>query len=116
LVEHRNAGLWLPTGGHVEPDEHPATAAERECREELGIEARFWRREPPFVTSIVTVGSTAGHSDVSLWYVLEGNASEPVDFDAAEFASVRWFGFDEIPWEKSDPQMKRFVNKLKQSI
>ena len=23
MVDHRNAGLWLPTGGHVEPDEDP---------------------------------------------------------------------------------------------
>jgi hypothetical protein len=23
LVDHINAGLWLPPGGHVEPDEHP---------------------------------------------------------------------------------------------
>lgn len=23
LVDHKNAQLWLPTGGHVEPGEHP---------------------------------------------------------------------------------------------
>ncbi|MBK5223312.1 MAG: NUDIX domain-containing protein [Acidimicrobiia bacterium] len=37
LVEHRNAGQWLPTGGHVGPGEHPATAARREIAEELQI-------------------------------------------------------------------------------
>src|SRR5687767_6005686 len=37
LVDHINAGLWLPPGGHVEPDEHPAETANREAREELGI-------------------------------------------------------------------------------
>ncbi|MEU4312510.1 NUDIX domain-containing protein [Nocardia sp. NPDC024068] len=31
------AGLWLPPGGHVEPDEHPARTACREVAEELGI-------------------------------------------------------------------------------
>jgi hypothetical protein len=25
-------------------------------------------------------------------------------------------GFDEIPWEKSDPHMIQFVNKLRQCI
>jgi ADP-ribose pyrophosphatase YjhB (NUDIX family) len=39
LVDHVNAGLWLPPGGHVEPDEHPARTARREAREELGIAA-----------------------------------------------------------------------------
>jgi 8-oxo-dGTP pyrophosphatase MutT (NUDIX family) len=37
LIDHINAGLWLPPGGHVEPDEHPAETASREAEEELGI-------------------------------------------------------------------------------
>lgn len=41
LADHRKAGLWLPTGGHVEPGEHPAATVRREAREELGIEAVF---------------------------------------------------------------------------
>jgi 8-oxo-dGTP diphosphatase len=35
LGEHLNAALWLPPGGHVEVDEHPATTARREAAEEL---------------------------------------------------------------------------------
>lgn len=31
LVDHRLAQLWLPPGGHVDPDEHPNTTAAREC-------------------------------------------------------------------------------------
>jgi hypothetical protein len=38
LVDHINAQLWLPPGGHVEPDEHPADTARREAQEELGID------------------------------------------------------------------------------
>src|SRR5215471_11862063 len=41
LVEHRDAGLHLPAGGHVEPGEDPAETALREAREELGIAASF---------------------------------------------------------------------------
>ncbi len=41
LVDHKKAGLWLPSGGHVEIDEHPQTTVQREVREELGIEATF---------------------------------------------------------------------------
>src|ERR1700759_2231382 len=37
LVAHRNAGRWLPPGGHVDPDEHPAATASRELDEELGV-------------------------------------------------------------------------------
>jgi hypothetical protein len=39
LVDHRQAELWLPTGGHVEPGELPAAAARRELREELAVDA-----------------------------------------------------------------------------
>lgn len=113
LVEHKNAGLWLPSGGHVELGEHPKSTVERECLEELGIRAKFWREEPVFITSTVTVGHTAGHTDVSLWYVVEGDSSTPIEFDTEEFHSVRWFGFDEIPFGKSDPHMRRFMDKVK---
>jgi 8-oxo-dGTP diphosphatase len=37
LVDHINAGLWLPPGGHVESGEHPVETAGREAREELGM-------------------------------------------------------------------------------
>src|SRR5690348_12369838 len=33
LVDHKNAQLWLPTGGHVEPQEHPRTTVMRELEE-----------------------------------------------------------------------------------
>ena len=35
LVDHINAELWLPTGGHVEVGEHPRTTALREAKEKL---------------------------------------------------------------------------------
>lgn len=116
LVDHKNALLWLPAGGHVEPDENPLDTVRRECMEELGIEADFVFDQPIFLTSTVTVGLTAGHTDVSLWYVLKGNQSQAYQHDPSEFNSIRWFGFDEIPYEKSDPHMRRFVEKLKGMI
>jgi 8-oxo-dGTP pyrophosphatase MutT (NUDIX family) len=38
LVDHKNARLWLPTGGHVEAGEHPRSTVVRELREELGLD------------------------------------------------------------------------------
>lgn len=116
LIDHKKAGLWLPAGGHVEVDEHPRVTATRECKEELGIEADFWKVEPLFLTSTVTVGLTAGHTDVSLWYILKGEEGQPLNVDSEEFNCFHWFHFDEIPYEKSDPHMRRFVNKLKMNL
>jgi len=112
LVEHRNAGLWLPTGGHVEPDESPKEAARREAREELGIEPRFLSGEPLFTTSTETVGKTAGHTDISLWYVVLHPRSDKLQFDKDEFESIRWFHRDELPSSQCDPHMDRFVHKV----
>ena len=113
LVDHKKALLWLPTGGHVENNEDPKETVRRECLEELHIPADFWCEDPVFLTSTITVGLTKGHTDVSLWYVLKGDHRAPYTFDHAEFNSIQWFAFDDIPYEKSDPHMKRFVEKLK---
>ena len=102
LVDHKKALLWLPSGGHVEIDEDPKTTVERECLEELGVRADFWAPDPLFITSTLTVGLTAGHTDVSLWYVLKGDSHATYQFDEEEFNKVRWFRLDDIPYEKSD--------------
>lgn len=115
LVDHKKARLWLPSGGHVDPNEHPRATATRECKEELDIQAEFWQEEPLFLSSDMTLdeNNMPNHIDVSLWYVIKKPELEEINFDPREFHSIRWFHFDEIPFEKSDPHMKRFVNKLR---
>ena len=113
LVDHKKAELWLPSGGHVEPNESPKTTVEREIIEELNIKADFIINEPLMVTVTQTVGNTLKHTDVSLWYVVKGDKTQPIKYDEGEFQGVKWFHFDEIPFEKSEPHMKRFIQKLK---
>jgi 8-oxo-dGTP pyrophosphatase MutT (NUDIX family) len=112
LVDHRNAQLWLPAGGHVEPGEHPRVTVARELEEEFGFAAPHAIGAPMFVTVTETVGLTAGHTDVSLWYVVHASRQQTIRFDEREFHGVRWFRFDEVPFERADPQLKRFLNKL----
>lgn len=107
LVEHRNAGLWLPPGGHVDPDEHPRDTVIREAREELESEASFHLDDPLFITCTETVGLTAGHTDVSLWYTLRGDRTDDIRFDITEFKSIRWFGLNDL---------ERFVEKLGRAV
>ena len=112
LVDHRNAQLWLPTGGHVEPGEHPRSTVARELQEELGLAASHPIEAPLMITCTTTVGLTAGHTDVSLWYVVRVNRSQIIEYDKKEFNSVRWFPFADVPIERSDPHLKRFIKKL----
>jgi 8-oxo-dGTP diphosphatase len=116
LVDHILAQLWLPTGGHVEINEHPKDAVIREAEEELNIKASFLNNEKPFFITITeTVGLTAGHTDVSLWYLLKANAHDFVTFDKSEFNDATWFTFKEILESNQsifDPHMLRFTKKL----
>ncbi|MBI1973372.1 NUDIX domain-containing protein [Candidatus Micrarchaeota archaeon] len=43
---NRKLGMWLPPGGHMEPDETPDEAALREVKEETGFEIEIMN-EPP---------------------------------------------------------------------
>lgn len=113
LVDHKNAQLWLPTGGHVEPGEHPRETVARELVEELGFKAGHEIGAPLMITTTETVGLTAGHTDVSLWYVVRGQRDQVIRYDEAEFNGVRWFNFSDVPYDRTDPHMHRFVQKLR---
>ncbi len=112
LTDHKKSGLWLPAGGHVEPNEHPKETVKRELFEELETQADFLSHDPLFLTIAKTVGETAGHTDVSLWYILRGNASDSLNYDKREFHQIRWFSPEEIPYPRVDPHMSRFIQKL----
>jgi ADP-ribose pyrophosphatase YjhB (NUDIX family) len=112
LVEHRNAGLWLPPGGHVEPDEHPADTARRELDEELGVDGVAAR--PVFLTVTRTVGQDAGHTDVSLWFPAAVGRDAELRPDAAEFAGIRWWTRDALlaaDPARFDPHLRRFLRR-----
>jgi 8-oxo-dGTP diphosphatase len=114
LVDHRNARLWLPTGGHVEVGEHPRTTVVRELQEELGIATTVAQIGPPtMVTVAETIGLTGGHTDVSLWYVVTGSRTAAIEFDLSEFSQVSWFRFSDAPVDRSDPNLQRFLAKLR---
>lgn len=115
LVDHKDAGLWLPSGGHVEPGEHPRATVERELQEELGFASEHSIDAPLMVTCTTTVGVSAGHTDVSLWYVVQRDSGRSLKIDQNEFESARWFRFAEIPVGRCDPNLGRFVAKLRSS-
>lgn len=126
LLHHRKALLMLASGGHLNKDEMPLEAAKRELIEELDVEPRLMfsnEGAPFFISQIETVGLTAGHIDVDLWYIFEGDSSQPINDQSEEFqrefAGYNWLSLDEIlsmPIEKFDANMHRFVNKLRTSL
>jgi 8-oxo-dGTP pyrophosphatase MutT (NUDIX family) len=117
LIDHIKAHLWLPTGGHVDIDEDPRTTVSREAYEELQITARFdtlFGNDPLFVTVTETKGSGT-HTDVSLWYVIEGNSADRLAYDEREMNSYKWLSLHDVldtDISELDPHMHRFVAKM----
>lgn len=100
LGDHRLAGLWLPTGGHVDPGEAPAATALREAEEELGVRLPFDAAvggSPFLLTVTATSGDPAArHTDVTLWFAVAGSRGMDLAPDARELRSVRWWTVDEL--------------------
>ena len=114
LTEHKKSGLWLPTGGHVEINEHPKITAERELKEELSTKLSLITTAPLFLTVTETVGNPEYiHTDVSLWYLMNGDCKQTFNYAEEEFHSIKWFDFDKIPYGKTDEHFERFMKKLK---
>lgn len=112
LCHHKKAGLWLPTGGHVDPGEAPLATAQREIVEELGAALPLISDFPVFVTCQKTTGPNP-HHDLSLWYLFEGDPEHSYDWDAGEFLDVAWFAPEDIPLGQCEPQLPRAIDKLR---
>ena len=119
LCDHLLSGLWLPTGGHVEPGEYPLDTVRREAVEELGVAAQLdaaFGDAPFFLTMTETVGPPAmRHVDVSLWFALAGHVGQPLHPDQREFAGIRWWTVPELRQGRLDgfePHMPRALDAL----
>jgi 8-oxo-dGTP pyrophosphatase MutT (NUDIX family) len=118
LVDHLKAGLWLPSGGHVEPGEHPVATVQREVQEELGVDAVFspvTGESPVFVTVTETAPVVDRHTDVSLWFVLSCGRDQSLVPDRSEFREVRWWTRADIAQADPalfDPHLNRMLAKF----
>jgi len=111
LVDHHRGEMWFPTGGHVEPAEHPKHTVKREAHEELGIEADFLFDHPLLVTLTESVWYTKKHTDVSLWYLVRADSRDQLKYNKKELNRIRWFDWEQIPFQRSDPHLMRFMEK-----
>jgi 8-oxo-dGTP diphosphatase len=84
-------GTWAPPGGRLEAGEPPATAVERELKEETGLEAR----------TIAPLGFTSDVFAEGLHYVTLHHAAaadgEPAVREPSRCEGWEWFPTAELP-------------------
>lgn len=51
LVHHKKLNVWLPPGGHIESNELPHRAAEREFFEETGVKVKAVSASSPIIST-----------------------------------------------------------------
>ena len=124
LQFHPKLQKWLPSGGHMEPNETPPEAARREVLEETGLEIEFitqeniWINEPncnsferPYLCLLEEVPQykeVPPHYHIDLIYI-----AEPVikSFDIlVSSPPTRWFGLDDL--EKLKPNIEIYNETL----
>lgn len=88
LHEHDRLGLWLPPGGHVERDELPHHAAEREVREETGLDPTLLLADPAIETGVVRSLPQPEHLLLEDIHAYEGGEVGHQHVDFVYFASV----------------------------
>ena len=100
LVNHRKLRMWLPFGGHIEPNEDPVEALHREAREETGFDIEIvaerpeirqrWLHVLPAPEIILLEDIEPGHVHIDLIYFVRpvGGAQRLAE---TEHSEMRWF-------------------------
>jgi 8-oxo-dGTP pyrophosphatase MutT (NUDIX family) len=106
LLLHSEKRIWLPPGGHVEPDEAPAAAAQREVWEETGLRVEITSPcLPPEVAGAaprpeasLEVEVEPGHIHLDLVYFARPAPVAPLPplRPNEEAAELRWWSAEEV--------------------
>jgi 8-oxo-dGTP pyrophosphatase MutT (NUDIX family) len=122
LLWHRKLQMWLPPGGHIEPNEDPEQAVRREVLEEVGMEVRIVSDERPTHPAVATVPppytiqvedipegpSDPQHQHIDLIYVcVPGDMTESPE--TAEYEDWRWVPIDEVAALDIPPELPSLV-------
>lgn len=91
LHKHKRLGIWLQTGGHVDPGETPAEAAVRESCEETGLAVTLVADE---IIHVDVHPGPRGHTHLDLRYLCTAPPDDPSPGED-ESPDTFWFGWDE---------------------
>lgn len=118
LTRHALVGRWLQLGGHCEPDDRSlAAAAEREAREESGVDELVVTGSPLRLDRHEVSCRRPGGADRLHHLDVQYLALAPrgADVHAEGEAPLRWFGWDALPPD-ADDAVRALVDAARASL
>lgn len=102
---HKKLNLWLPVGGHIDPNELPHLAALREIKEETGLSVILYNPDPsldlndakqlirPVHLLLEDITPTHQHIDMIYYATTKDPAIKPVK---GESTTIKWLTTQQI--------------------
>ena len=115
LIHHKKLNLWLPVGGHIDQNETPDQALQREIKEETNLEIKILNQpDIPLVGNIrknlaapfyVNVHSVGNHDHCCLYYLCQVLNPDQLKINQ-ELKNFSWFS-------KKDLEQKHIPEDVK---
>lgn len=126
LLWHRKLQMWLPPGGHIEPNELPDDAATREVREEAGLEVELVGERGlavqrprqlirPAGLQVEAIGP--GHEHIDLIYF--ARLIDPAKAEAvgnAESEAIDWFSRADLRGRGVNEEVRAWAERAIQAV
>lgn len=105
LIKHKQLGIWLPIGGHIELSEDPEEALFREIKEECGLEVEIISQQPnmnfkdfkslplPAFLDIHRISDT--HRHIAFEYFAKAKTNDII-LNEEEHDAIRWFKSEDL--------------------
>ena len=120
MAYHNLYNSWAWLGGHADGDLNLAAVAEKEAREEAGLQDVRLVSDDIFSLEILTVDGhekkgkyVPCHLHLNCTYLLEADPNSPIQIKADENSQVGWIDFDDIGDKSTEPWfVERIYSKL----
>ena len=118
MAYHNIYQSWSWLGGHADGDHNLLAVAEREIKEESGLQEVHAVSPHLLSLEILTVDGhikhgeyVSSHLHMNVTYLFEADASQPIHCKPDENASVAWFTLEEAVEKSSEPWFREHIYK-----